>query len=318
MPLVFRKTPTHRLIAPGLEAQHLHDDTRGRALDPLYASGVTELYRLIATAAAERLGFTPTLAPLDRTSVHVDGHYNSAAEPDAPVLPMTQGYSRDPRPDLNQVLRDLIVEHHAGIPVLMKPLSGHTSDASDFGQVVPQHIEPLQTAPGFASLVADGALYTTENLQKLAHTSLNWITRVPATLNAVQEALATADPKALVPLREGSRYHRLASSYGGMAPRWVLLHSAHRRPQAQRTVEQDLLTQSPAEGKAFKQLGRTMFACTAAAQQALATCAQGLPATSLHAVTRRPQPREAQRGRPGNAMPPDEPRYDIEGALASS
>jgi hypothetical protein len=31
---------------------------------------------------------------------------------------------------------DLIVEHQAGIPLLMQPLSGNTSDANDFGDVV--------------------------------------------------------------------------------------------------------------------------------------------------------------------------------------
>jgi Domain of unknown function (DUF4277) len=31
----------------------LHDDTLGRALDTLYAAGVTELYRLIAVTAAQ-------------------------------------------------------------------------------------------------------------------------------------------------------------------------------------------------------------------------------------------------------------------------
>jgi transposase len=51
-----------------------------------------------------------------------------------------RGYSRDHRPDLHQVLLDLMVEHQAGIPVLMKPLSGHTSDATDCGPVVKEHI----------------------------------------------------------------------------------------------------------------------------------------------------------------------------------
>jgi Domain of unknown function (DUF4277) len=32
VPLFFQNKPTHRLMAPGIEAQPLHDDTRGRAL----------------------------------------------------------------------------------------------------------------------------------------------------------------------------------------------------------------------------------------------------------------------------------------------
>ena len=54
VPRFFQHKPTHRLMVPGMEAQHRHDDTRGRALDTRYDDGGTELYRLIAGTAAER------------------------------------------------------------------------------------------------------------------------------------------------------------------------------------------------------------------------------------------------------------------------
>jgi len=121
----FQDQPTSRLLAPLLiEAQHLNDDALGRALDTLYAYGVTELYSLIAATAAERLGLASPFAHLDSTSFHVDGRYNSYHAPDEQVVHITRGYSRDHRPDLNQVMLEVIVEHQAGIPVLMKPLSG--------------------------------------------------------------------------------------------------------------------------------------------------------------------------------------------------
>jgi hypothetical protein len=55
----------------------------------------------------------------------------------------TRGSSRDHRPDLHQVMRDLIVDHQAGIPLLRPPLSGHTSDAIDCRHVVTEHMAPL-------------------------------------------------------------------------------------------------------------------------------------------------------------------------------
>jgi transposase len=140
VPRFFQNKPTSRLITPGIAAEHLNDDALGRALKTLYASGVTELYSLIAATAAERLGLAPTFAHLDRTSFHVDGRYNSDEAPDAHVIHITRGDSRDHRPDLNQVMLELIVEHQAGIPLLMKPLSGNSSDAHEFGEVIHQHI----------------------------------------------------------------------------------------------------------------------------------------------------------------------------------
>jgi transposase len=35
VPRFFQNKPTHRLIAPGIAAQYLHDDALGRALDTL-------------------------------------------------------------------------------------------------------------------------------------------------------------------------------------------------------------------------------------------------------------------------------------------
>src|SRR6478672_11121849 len=102
VPHFFQNKPISRLIAPGMQASHLNDDTLGRALDTLYETGLTELYSLIAATAARRLGLTPTFTHLDTTSFHVDGRYNSAEAPDAQVVPITHGYSRDHRPDLNQ------------------------------------------------------------------------------------------------------------------------------------------------------------------------------------------------------------------------
>ena len=304
VPMFFQHKPTQRLIAPGITAQHLNDDTLGRALDTLYAFGVTALYSLIAATAAERLGLTPHFAHLDSTSFHVDGRYNSDEEPEAQVVHITRGYSRDHRPDLNQVMLELIVEHQAGIPLLMKPLSGNSSEAQAFGQVLRAHIDQLHTTYGATYLVADRALYSEDNLQKLAHTAGKWITRVPATLHDAQTAFVQADPQAMAPLIEGYRYHALTSSDGGVAQRWVLLYSEARQPQAQHTVDKQLRKQSDTEVQALKKLCNTTFACEADAQQALATFAQGLQATFLPTSTVHATPAMANADDLGQAPTP--------------
>jgi transposase len=165
--------------------------------------------------------------------------------------------------------------------------------------------------------VADRALYRADNLQKLAHTQLKWMTRVPATLREAQEALSQADPPSMTPLMEGYRSHELASAYGAVVQRWLLIQSEARQPQAQRTVNTQLLKQSDQEVKAFKKLCGTTFACEADAQQALSTFEQGLQATVLEQRTIRPTPRDGQRGRPGQGALPAHMVYAIEGALAS-
>src|SRR5215475_10025945 len=317
VPHFFQNKPLARLIAPGIQASHLNDDTLGRILDTLYEAGLTELYSLIAATAATRLGLTPTFTHLDTTSCHVDGRYNSDEAPDEQVVHITQGYSRDHRPDLNQVMLELIVEHQAGIPLLLKPLSGNSSDGKVFGQVVSDHIAQFQTPYSPTYLVADSALYNAENLQKLADTSLKWITRVPATLTEAQEVLAQADPQTMAPLTEGYRYHVVPSSYGGVAQRWVLIYSEPRQPQAQRSVDKQWRQQSDHEVKAFQTLCRTAFACEADARQALTHFTHDLQATFLHDSTICRTPQYKKRGRPGPGAQPDQIVYHIVGALAS-
>lgn len=318
VPRFFQHKPTSRLISPRVTPERLNDDALGRALETLYAYGVTELYSLIAATAAKRLGLRPAYAHLDTTSFHVDGRYNSAEEPEEQVVHITKGYSRDHRPDLNQVMLELIIEHQAGIPVLMKPLSGNSSDAQEFGHVIRTHIEQLRTTYAATYLVADSALYSEANLASLAQTEMKWITRVPATLSEAQAVLGSANPQAMAPLTEGYRYQALTSTYGGVAQRWVLIYSEPRQPQAQRSVDKQLHKQSDQEGKAFQQLCGTTFACEAEARQALATFAQDLQVTFLTTSAVRATPRYGKRGRPRQGVPPDQVVYQIEGALASS
>jgi transposase len=205
---------------------------------------------------------------LDSTSFHVDGRYNRDEPPSEQVVHITKGYRRDHRPDLNQVMLELIVEPQAGIPVLMKPRSGKSSDPQEFGQVIQAHINQLQTTTSATYLVADSALYSEANLDKLAQTAIKWITRVPATVSDAQVALADANPPFMAPLQEGYRYHELTSRYGGVKQRWVLIDSEARQPQARRTADKQLRQQTDKEVQAFKTLCHTTFACEADARQA--------------------------------------------------
>lgn len=257
------------------------------------------------------------MAHLDSTSLHVDGRYNRDEAPDEQVIHITRGYSRDHRPDLNQVMLELMVEHQAGIPMLMQPLSGNSSDAQEFGQTIRKHMAQLHITYGTTYLVADSALYSVENLQQLSQTPMQWLTRVPATLSEAQAALGQAAPQTMLPLMEGYRYQELASTYGGVEQRWVLIHSEPRQAQAQRTVDKQLRTQSEKDIKAFKKLCGTAFACEADAQQALATFAQGLQATFLATSSVCPASRYGKRGRPGQGRPPVSVVYHIHGAFAS-
>ena len=231
---------------------------------------------------------------------------------------ITKGDSRDHRPDLHHVMLELIVAHQAGIPVLMKPLSGHSSDGKTCGHIVHEHMAPLHTTYGATSLVAESARYREANLQPLAETPIKWITRVPATVSEAQAALAHANPQTMMPLSEGYRSQLLHSTSGGVAQRWALIYSEPRQPQAQRTVDKQWRTQRDQDLTAFHKLCRTAFACEVDARQALSACEQGLQVPQCAQVTIRPSGRYGKRGRPGLGAQPAQVVSQVEGALVSS
>jgi transposase len=91
VPHFFHHKPLPRLIAPGIQARYRNDDTRGRALDTRYETGLTALYSLIAATAAQRLGLAPPFTHLDTTSFHVDGRSNSEETPTEQGVHLTHG-----------------------------------------------------------------------------------------------------------------------------------------------------------------------------------------------------------------------------------
>ena len=114
---------------------------------------------------------------LDSTSFHYDGQ-EKLNDDDFNPIEITKGYSRDHRPELNQVILNLICENQAGIPVYMKPASGNSNDMDGFKKIVKSHIESLKAAQASRYLIGDAALYVRSRdawLSMLMRASLNWI-----------------------------------------------------------------------------------------------------------------------------------------------
>ena len=149
VPPFFHHKPLPRRSAPGLQARYLHDAPLGRARDTLDETGLTELYSLLAATAAKRLGLAAPFPPLAPTSFPVAGRSHSEETPTAQGVHLPHGSRRAPRPDLHQGMLEGSVEPPAGLPVLMQPLSGNSSEAQAFGHVLREpraHLHPTYGA----------------------------------------------------------------------------------------------------------------------------------------------------------------------------
>jgi transposase len=178
MPQYLDNKPVDLLIRPGLEAADFNDDSLGRSLDQLFAAGVTEVFAEVAQHALETYGIAYRFYHLDSSSFHLHGQYASE-ELEIEAIEITDGYSKDHRPDLKQVIVNLITGHHSQLPVWMEALDGNRSDQERFPETIQAFCQQLQ-AGETSYFVVDSALYGAANLQSLGETC--WLTRVPETM----------------------------------------------------------------------------------------------------------------------------------------
>lgn len=313
-PHFFKGKPVERLLGAGLTAEQLNDDALGRALDAIHAFGVELFYYLLAGGVVKQLGLDCAGGHLDSTSLHVDGRYNSGDEAAEGVVHVRPGYSRDHRPDLNQVVLHLVVENQAGIPLLMAAASGNTNDQAGFRNLVTGHVEQLKTDVGLRYRVADSALYSEKTLRELGETV--WISRVPETFGAAR-GIIDAVAGELAASDEETACRAVGIVEAGVRQRWLVVHSRSARHRAEATLRKQHLKQGEAELKAFDRLCQQGFACEPDARAALDAFEKGLKLTQIHEGRIARQVCHAKKGRPATNREPSPFTYVVEGQLAS-
>ena len=313
-PHFFENKPVARLLGNGIDAQHLNDDTLGNALDRIHTYGVEDLYTLIAAASVEKLQLQCRFGHLDSTSLHVDGDYNSHQDPQAGVIQITAGYSRDHRPDLNQWVIQFICENQAGIPLLMKPLSGNSEDKTGFRETLNAHLGQLNRDFHIQYYVFDSAGFVRETLTNLGET--RWISRVPETLTLarqINDAVASELTATASPISTRS----LGVEYAGIRQRWIVICTASSRQRAQKSIQREYVKQGQQEGKAFRQLRKQSFFCAADARAALEQFQATLSYTTLFDEQVIAVATYQKRGRPATQQPPSKITYQIDGQIGS-
>jgi len=313
VPQFFENKPLELLIKEGIEPNNLNDSVLGRALDSLYEYGVTPLFSLISQKALENLDLVPKYHHLDSTAIHVDGKYNSEEEKKEGVVHITKGYSKDHRPDLNQVMLEMICENSHGIPVAMRALDGNSSDKVSFETMVIEHIEALnRTTTG--TVVADSAIYTADNLKSFKTNNIKWITRVPNQIKENKEIIELLSMSRLTPHSKDKRYSYLflGNSYADVNQHWVVVHSIPAKERAKKSVSRKLEKLVDKEIKAFNSLKSTLYACEDDANRALEKLAKKFSLLEPINIKIVEHKRYKKAGKPKKNQEPDFYEYSIE------
>src|SRR5215469_6778204 len=156
VPQFFAGKPIAHLLGPGIAAEDLNDDRLGRALDWLTKHDLTTLFAGLAVRARSAFGVPLETIHVDTTSFSVHGDYPDVSLPDARLIQITYGHSRDHRADLKQWLLALATAGSSDIPIGLQILSGNTSDKVALVQQISRLVEQLQgTGDPLPIFVAD-------------------------------------------------------------------------------------------------------------------------------------------------------------------
>jgi len=318
----FEGKATEHLIGEGVTAQHLNDSRLGRVLDQLYEYGVTLLFVKIASAVVKRFSISVKSAHLDGTSMSVHGKYlksivtetgdaasedgvEDQAEEDPEPVPIriTQGYSRDHRPDLKQFTLCLLTSEDAGIPLFMKTGDGNELDQRAFPKVIREFQAQWQGEQPEV-YVMDAAFYSEANLSDCS-VSLNWISRVPASLKAAQELMQSLLPEQFSESDNHKSYRlcSVCSGYAGIKQRWVVVESEPRREADLKSLSKRIDLACQDKLKALKRLGDKAFACEA---DALTAAKEFDKTLNYHSLSQLQVVRKPHYQRPGRPRPGDE------------
>ena len=312
-PQYFKERPVERLIGKGIKAEYINDDALGRCLDKLYETGVSGIYQTLSASVVEHLELPCEGINLDSTSIHVDGKYEH--DDDSQAVKLVRGYSRDHRPELNQVVLNLITENKAGIPVYMQAASGNINDNEGFKNIVKHHISSLKAAQDSQYFIADAALYTAQTIQSLDAQKQLFISRAPQKLKQVKEAIVRKHTLDFQTLDNGYSAAWMESDYGEVKQRWLLIESEQAKKREQHTLDKRMEKDSNTALASFKKLSRQRFSCPLDAEKAVVLWLKSHHELAIsergilkHAIFK-------QSGRPKLNQQPDNYEYQITGQL---
>lgn len=296
-PEYFADKPTERLLGLGILPSHINDDVMGRFLDALYEADVSLLYQELALRVVNYLGLDCKSLNLDSTSFHLDGDYEQ--DIDAKCIKLTRGYSRDHRPDLNQVVLNLITENQAGIPLYMQACSGNANDTETFKKLVKSHLSSLKAAYNNTYLIGDAALYSEETIKLLAEKEQHFITRVPQKLKEAKALLAQANRAEWTDIKEGYAGAWFNSTYGGVEQRWLLVKSTQAKARDKHSLNAKIAKETEQSLKSFKKLCRQPFSCEQDAKMAFKYWLEKQSFIRVESFQVVQENKRTKRGRPG-------------------
>jgi len=271
---------------------------------------VTEVFASVASKALSVYGIEHKFVHLDSSSFHLHGEYDVAVLGEE-MVSITHGYSRDHRPDLKQVVAQIITSHKSNLPVWLEVLSGNSSDKESFSESVKAYCEHL-AGGGKPYFVMDSAGYSENSLKAIQN--MLWLMRVPETLAEAKRLVKETRQDQMVELQTGYFGKEVKSEYGRVAQRWLVVFSQAACDRELKTLGKAQVREKEAAEKQWRKVCQPVFNCQ---EDAEAACKQFNQRWKYHRATEQVTPitQYAHSGRPAAGAQPEVVGYTLTGAV---
>lgn len=312
----FANKPLEHLFRPGVQASHFNRFKLGRVLDAVSTYGCSLLFSELALSICHQEGICTRYNHLDTTSFSVHGQYETpdrdASDGETPVsIEVKRGYSKDHRPDLKQVVLEMMVSQDGGVPLMVKAWDGNASDNTIFKERSQALLKQLAESKPSRCLIADSKLYSSENAPNL--TQLSFITRIPNTIGEVARQVdqAWADEATWLSHGTGRFYQAYTVTHYDIKQRWLVVYTDTSWKRAVKQVDKTVLKEKQQLDKALSNLQKQSFQ---EPQQAVAEVEKLFKTSRFHRLDGcqlTAQPHFAQAGRPPKEAKPTTFKWQI-------
>jgi transposase len=284
-PQFFANLPLEHLFRKGVNASHFNRHKLGRTLDQAFAFGCEPLFSLVSHQACELENVDIQFKSLDTTSHSLTGEYAfDDKDSDENVIRITHGHSKAHRPDLKQVVQEMIVSQDGGIPLACKNWDGNSADTAVFKARAKALVSSFKKGDAPSCLIADCKLYHQGNAEFLS--KLTFITLIPSTIKLEKSSISESLSKnKWQVIDDNYQYTVHEVEHMDIKQRWIVVHSKAANERAEKTVIRQVARASKKLGKELFHLQAQRFACEHDAKRALAKLAKAAKYHHVNKVT---------------------------------
>lgn len=259
-PQFFDQLPLDELFdREGVEANHFNRHRISRALDQIHEFGCEKFFGEISRLAVASEDIDISTVVLDTTSYSFTGNYEGSAD-SLEEIKVEYGYSKDHRPDLKQVVQELIVSHDGGVPLVFSCKDGSASDNKTFAQRTKAIQESIC---GFddGMLIADSKLYSSTNAENLE--KIKFLTRIPNSIGLAKELVDHTISNSNFDWQKEGTNGYFCAEYGvkhnGMKQKWFVVFTHDGVGRACKSLEKSKNKQLSSLRKKIKKMEAKHF-----------------------------------------------------------